>query len=134
AGAPPAAREGALRRARRSRQGGGEMDPNSGQRPNGGPRRPTSEDSANFALVSAWRTTAAIPQALRDAFWTPSGRAICVICRAEKSPFAGPIVIVYTAELDPNPASIPALACDDCLGGGVDRSEISGRARRIASE
>jgi hypothetical protein len=98
------------------------------------PAQPTVADSANYALVSSWRTTAEIPQALRDAFWTSAGRAVCVICREERSPFGGPTVVVYTPELAPFPAFIPALACDVCLARGVARAEIGGRTRRIASD
>jgi hypothetical protein len=98
------------------------------------PMQPTAADSANYALVSSWRATLEIAEALRAAFWTDKGRAVCVICREEKSPLSGPTIVVYTPELEPYPAFIPALACDECLGAGVARSEISGRARRIASE
>jgi hypothetical protein len=84
--------------------------------------------------VSSWRITEEIPGALRAAYWTDRGRAIGVLCRQEKSPFGGTIVVVYTPELEPFPAFIPAFACDDCLGSGVARSEVIGRARRIASE
>jgi hypothetical protein len=98
------------------------------------PGQPTAADSANYALVSSWRTTAEIAEDLRAAFWNGKGWAVCVICREEKSPFSGPTTVVYTPELDPYPAFIPALACDECLGAGVARTEISGRARRIASE
>jgi hypothetical protein len=99
-----------------------------------GPRRRlTALDSGNYALVSAWRGEAAIPTPLRDAFWTAGGRGVCVVCREEKSAFAGPITVVYTPEFEPHPAFIPALACEPCFERALP-GEIPGRTRAIAGE
>src|SRR5439155_25069763 len=80
------------------------------------------EDSANLARTAVWRTAVEVPAALRDAFWTEQGRGVCMICRVEKSPFAGPIAVLYTPEFDGFPASIPALVCADCRAGADDRA------------